>query len=62
MSNLCDFEGILKTECNLQHLTRKCRMKNLDDFIRDEADGYLWIAGLLNEKEKGMTTCQNQKY
>ena len=57
MSNLCDFEGILKTECNLQHLTRNCRIKNLDDFERDEADAYLWRAGLLNVKEKGMTIC-----
>ena len=38
MSNLCDFEGILKTECNLQHLTRNFRIKNLDDVERDEAD------------------------
>ena len=38
MSNLCDFEGILKTECNLQHLTRNFRIKNLDDFEKDEAD------------------------
>ena len=45
----------LKTECNLQHLTRNCRIKNLDDFERDEADAYLWRAGLLNVKEKGMT-------
>ena len=57
MSNLCDFEGILKTECNLQHLTRNCRIKNLDEFKRDEADAYLWRAGLLNVKEKGMTIC-----
>ena len=55
MSNLYDFEGILKTECNLQHLTRSCRIKNLDDFERDEADVYLWSAGLLKVKEKGMT-------
>ena len=33
-----DFEKILKTECNLQHLTRNCRIKNLDDFERDEVD------------------------
>ena len=32
------FEGILKTECSLQHLTRNCKIKNLDDFERDEAD------------------------
>ena len=56
-SNICDFEGILKTKCNLQYLTRNCRIKNLDDFERDEADGYLWGAGLLNVKEKGMTIC-----
>ena len=33
------------------------RIKNLDDFERDEADAYLWRAGLLNVKEKGMTIC-----
>ena len=38
MSNICDLEGILKTECNLQHLTRNCRIKNSHDFERDEAD------------------------
>ena len=37
-SNICDFKGILKTECNLQHLTRSFRIKNLHDFERDEAD------------------------
>ena len=51
MSNKCDFERILKTECNLQHFTRNCRIKNLDDFERDEANAYLWNAGLLNVKE-----------
>ena len=30
MSNICDFDGILKTECNLQHFTRSCRIKNLE--------------------------------
>ena len=55
MSNICDFDRILKTLCNLQHFTRKCRFKNFDDFERDEADAYLWRAGLLNVKEKGMT-------
>ena len=29
----------------------------MDDFARDEADVYLWRAGLLNVKEKGMTKC-----
>ena len=55
MSNLCDFDRILKTEYNLQHFTRNCRIKNLDDFERDETDAYLWKAGLLNVDEKGMT-------
>ena len=55
MSNICDFDRILKTECNLQHFTRNCRIKNLDDFERDEGDAYLWRAELLNVKEKGMT-------
>ena len=41
MSNICDFDRILKTECNLQHFTRNCRIKNLDDLERDEADAHL---------------------
>ena len=41
MSNICDFDRILKTECNLQHFTRNCRIKNLDDFERDEADAQI---------------------
>ena len=57
MFNIYDFDGMLKTEWNLQHFTRNCRIKNLDDFKRDEADAYLWRAGLLNVKEKGMTIC-----
>ena len=57
MSNIYDFDRILKTECNLQHFTRNCRIKNLDDFERDEAGTYLWRAGLLNVKEKGITIC-----
>ena len=57
MSNIFDFEGILKTECDLQHLTGNCRIKNLDEFERDEADAYLWRAGLLNMKEKRMNKC-----
>ena len=57
MSNKCDFERILKTECNLQHFTRNCRIKSLGDFERDEADTFLWKAGLLNVKEKGMPIC-----
>ena len=55
LTYICDFDGILKNECNLLHFTRNCRIKNLDDFERDEADMYLWRAGLLNLKEKRMT-------
>ena len=55
MPNICDFDRILKTECNLQHFTRNCRIKNFNDFERDDTDAYLWRAGLLNMKEKGMT-------
>ena len=57
MSNICGFDRILKTECNLQHFTRNFRIKNLDDFERDEADAYLWREGLLNMKKKGMAIC-----
>ena len=46
---------IFKTEYNLQHFTRNCRIKDLDDFERDEVDTYLWRVGLLNAKEKGLT-------
>ena len=55
MSSICDFDRILKTEWNLQHFTRNCRIKNMNDFERDEADAHLWRAGLLNLKEKEMT-------
>ena len=57
VSNICDFDKILKTECSLQHFTRNCRIKNLDDFKRDEAGVYLRGAELLNVKEKCMTIC-----
>ena len=57
MSNICDFGRILKTYCNLQNFTRNCRIKNLDDFERDDADAYLWRARLFNVKEKVMTIC-----
>ena len=40
MSNICDFDIILNTECNLQHFTRNCRIKNLDNSERDKADTY----------------------
>ena len=57
MPNICDFDRILKTDFNLEHFTRNCRIKNLDDFERDEADVYLLKRGLLNVKEKAMTIC-----
>ena len=57
MSHICDFDRILKTECNLQYLTKDCRIKNLDDFEKYETDAYLWSAGLLNVEEKEMTIC-----
>ena len=34
------FDRILRTEYNLQHLTRNCRIKHLDDFERDEVGAY----------------------
>ena len=39
-SNICDFEGLLKTKCNLKRLTTNFRIKDLDDFERDVADAY----------------------
>ena len=48
MSNICDFDRVLKTECNLLQFTRNFGIKNLDDFEGDEADMHLWTAGLLN--------------
>ena len=47
----------LKTECTLLHFTRNCQIKNFDDCKGDEADMYLWRAGLLDVKEKGMIIC-----
>ena len=40
ISNMCDFDRILKTECNLLHFTRNCRVKNLADF---EVRGGRWM-------------------
>ena len=57
MSNICDFDRILKTEWNLQHFTGNCRIKSSDDSERDEADACLWRAGPLNVKENGMSIC-----
>ena len=41
MSNICDFERILKNECNLQHFTKNCRLKNLNDSEGDETDTFV---------------------
>ena len=57
MSNIFDFDRILETEYNLQNFSRNCRIQNLDNIERDEAELYLWRAGLLNLKEKGMAIC-----
>ena len=57
MSNICEFDRILKTECNLQHFTRSGRIKNLDDFERDEEDACLWREGPLNVRQKEMDIC-----
>ena len=57
MSNIFDFDRISETEWNLKHFTRNYRIKNLDDFKRDDADAYLWRLRLLNVKEEIMTIC-----
>ena len=40
MSNICVFDRILKIECNLQHFTSNCRIKNFNYFERIEADAF----------------------
>ena len=55
MSSICGSDRVLKAKWNMKHFTRNCRIKNWDDFERDETDAYLWRAGLLNVKEKGMS-------
>ena len=57
IKDIFGFDRIFKTECNLQHFTTNRRIKNLDDFENGEVDTYLWSAGLLNVKKKGMTIC-----
>ena len=52
MSKICDFDINLKTECNLQNFTRNCRIKNLDIVERDEADAYVWGAGISEKTMK----------
>ena len=46
----------METDCNLRHFTGNCGIKNLDDFEGDNANTYLWRAGLLNVKEKRRTS------
>ena len=57
MSDIFDFDKILKTELNLQYFTRNCRINIFNDFKRDGAEVHLWRAELLIVKEKGMTIC-----
>ena len=57
MSNICDFDRILKTEWYLLHFTRNWGIKNLHDFEGDETGMYLWIVGLLNVTGKRITIC-----
>ena len=45
-----NFENWMKLATFLQKLQN-------DDFERDEADAYLWTAGPLNVKKKGMIIC-----
>ena len=52
MSNICDFDRILKTECNLQHFIRNCRIKNFDDFEKDEAE-VLFVGSRTSKCEGG---------
>ena len=47
MSNTWDLERILKTDFNLQHFTKNCRIKNFDDSGRDQTDAYLWRVRVL---------------
>ena len=56
MSNLSDYDRILKTECNFLHFTRNCRIKNLDDlddFERDETHTFCGDKGEKNFKHEG---------
>ena len=48
MSNICDFDRILKAECNLLHFTRNCKIKDLNDFEEDEVD--FWRAGFVESR------------
>ena len=54
MSNICDFDKILKTECNLKHSPETAELRiwmTLKEMRQTRR------AGLLNVKEKGMTIC-----
>ena len=56
--NICSTHLKLKKNVyNLQHFTRNCRVKNSDNFEKDEGDAYLGRAVHLNVKEKEMTIC-----
>ena len=58
MFNICDFDRILKTECNWQHITRNCRLRIWMTLKEMRQTRICW-AGLLNMKEKGMIICYN---
>ena len=50
MSNIHEFDRVLKTECSLQHFTRTCIIKNLDEMKQMRQT--LFVES--NVKEKGM--------
>ena len=56
MFSISDIDRTMETDCNLRHFTGNCGIKNLDDFEGDNANTYLWRAGLLNVKEKRRTS------
>ena len=45
-------DRIWKSECDLQHFTKNFRIKNFNNLERDEADVYLWRAGLEEEENE----------
>ena len=52
MSNIYEFDRVLKTECSLQHFTRNYIIKNLDE-MKQMRQTLFVDTGLLNVKEKG---------
>ena len=60
-NDMCDFGRILKKECNLKHFSRTCSLKNLDQLEEEEAEIYLWRAGLLEERNNVSTICNHHE-